>query len=155
MSGEKLMRFKPHVTVASVVQAEGSFLMVRQQIHNKWTLNQPAGHLEADEDLLQAAQRELWEETGLDNHPQSLLKIFQWQSPDHIDFIRFTFVIDLPKITTAKPQMSDIHDCIWMPYDALLQVDNLRSPLVRESLICYNEQERYPLSILKCFGNIK
>lgn len=155
MSGEKLMRFKPHVTVATVVQAEGSFLMVRQQIHNKWTLNQPAGHLEAGEDLLQAAQRELWEETGLDKPPQSLLKIFQWQSPDHVDFIRFTFVIDLPKIIPAKPQTSEIRDCIWMPYDALLQVDNLRSLLVRESLICYNKQERYPLSLLKCFDNIK
>ncbi len=149
------MRFKPHVTVANVVQAAGYFLMVRQQINDRWTLNQPAGHIEANESLLDAAQRELWEETGLDSSPQALLKIFQWRSSDNIDFIRFTFVIDLPKMVKTKPQTSEIHDCIWLPYDALLQVDNLRSPLVRESLICYNTQERYPLSLIDCFQNVE
>ena len=58
--------FKPHVTVACVVHAQGKFLVVEESINGKALWNQPAGHLEANETLLQAAKRELWEETGLE-----------------------------------------------------------------------------------------
>ena len=57
--------FKPHVTVACVVHAEGKFLVVEETINGKALWNQPAGHLEADETLVEAAARELWEETGI------------------------------------------------------------------------------------------
>lgn len=57
--------FKPHVTVACVVHAEGKFLVVEETINGKALWNQPAGHLEADETLVEAAARELWEETAL------------------------------------------------------------------------------------------
>lgn len=63
--------FKPHVTVATVVQAEGQFLVVEERVRGRTTWNQPAGHLEADETLLQAAVRELSEETGIDAVPQA------------------------------------------------------------------------------------
>ena len=49
--------FKPHVTVACIVQAEGELLVVEETVHGKATWNQPAGHLEADESLLEAASR--------------------------------------------------------------------------------------------------
>ncbi|GAB7263848.1 hypothetical protein DZS_01490 [Dickeya ananatis] len=62
--------FKPHVTVACVVQAEGHFLVVEEEINHRRLWNQPAGHLEADETLIQAAQRELFEETGIRAMPQ-------------------------------------------------------------------------------------
>ena len=58
--------FKPHVTVACVVHAQGKFLVVEETINGKALWNQPAGHLEADETLVEAARRELWEETGLE-----------------------------------------------------------------------------------------
>ena len=51
--------FKPHVTVACVVHAEGKFLVVEETINGKALWNQPAGHLEADETLVEAAAREL------------------------------------------------------------------------------------------------
>ena len=57
--------FKPHVTVACVVHAEGKFLVVEETINGKALWNQPAGHLEADETLVEAAARELWEETAV------------------------------------------------------------------------------------------
>lgn len=52
--------FKPHVTVACVVHAQGKFLVVEETINGKALWNQPAGHLEADETLVEAARRELW-----------------------------------------------------------------------------------------------
>ncbi|MDI8800048.1 NUDIX domain-containing protein, partial [Salmonella enterica subsp. enterica serovar Montevideo] len=42
---------------------EDKFLVVEETINGKSLWNQPAGHLEADETLAQAAARELWEET--------------------------------------------------------------------------------------------
>lgn len=66
--------FKPHVTVACVVQAENHFLIVEEEIRGKATWNQPAGHLEANETLIQAARRELWEETGISAAPQFFLR---------------------------------------------------------------------------------
>lgn len=48
--------FKPHVTVACVVHAEGKFLVVEETINGKALWNQPAGHLEADETLVEAAR---------------------------------------------------------------------------------------------------
>lgn len=64
--------FKPHVTVACIVHAEDKFLVVEETINGKSLWNQPAGHLEADETLAQAAARELWEETGITAQPHIL-----------------------------------------------------------------------------------
>ena len=60
------MRFTPHVTVATIVEDNGRFLMVEEFAEGRAVFNQPAGHLEADESLIQAALRETLEETGWD-----------------------------------------------------------------------------------------
>lgn len=142
-------QFKPHVTMACVVQAENKFLMVEEKINGIPTFNQPAGHLEANESILQGAQRELWEETGIKASPQSLLQIYQWIAQDGTPFIRFTFAIDLPNIVPTHPHDSDIDCCHWLSADEIINATNLRSPLVRESLLRYLQPERYPLSIIE------
>ncbi|MGB8666203.1 MAG: NUDIX hydrolase, partial [Serratia inhibens] len=137
--------FKPHVTVACVVHAAGTFLIVEETINNKALWNQPAGHLEADETLVQAAERELWEETGIRATPQSFLKLHQWIAPDNTPFLRFCFVIELEHPLPTEPQDSDIDRCLWLNAEEILQAPNLRSALVAESLRCYQQPERYPL----------
>lgn len=110
--------FKPHVTVACVVHAEGKFLVVEETINGKALWNQPAGHLEADETLVEAAARELWEETGI----------------------------------SAQPHDSDIDCCRWVSAEEILQASNLRSPLVAESIRCYQSGQRYPLEMIGDFN---
>ncbi len=143
--------FKPHVTVACVVQAEDHFLIVEETIHGNPRWNQPAGHLEADETIIQAASRELWEEAGIKALPQSFLAMHQWIAPDSTPFMRFLFAIDLPRRITAIPQDDDIDQCHWLNADEILSSSQLRSPLVAESIRCYQQQSRYPLDILKAF----
>ncbi|WMR35883.1 NUDIX domain-containing protein, partial [Metapseudomonas otitidis] len=58
------MTWQPHITVATVVEDQGRFLLVEEEADGRAVLNQPAGHLEADETLPQAALRETLEETG-------------------------------------------------------------------------------------------
>lgn len=153
VNGEKYMNeehfFTPHITVACVVQAENKFLIVEEIVNGKTTLNQPAGHVEQDESIVEAMQRELWEETGLNYAPQSLIKIFQWIAPDNTPFIRFTFALDLLKTEATTPHDQDIEKACWLSYDEIIHATNLRSPLVRDSLIAYQQALRYPLSVIE------
>lgn len=57
--------------------------IVEETINGKALWNQPAGHLEANETLLQAAERELWEETGIRATPQHFIRMHQWLAPDN------------------------------------------------------------------------
>ncbi|MCT8265402.1 NUDIX hydrolase [Proteus terrae] len=144
--------FKPHVTVACIVHAKNKFLVVEETVNGKATWNQPAGHLEANETLIQAVQRELWEETGLTLPVQHFLKLHQWIAPDKTPFLRFLFLIETQEQFETQPQDSDINCCHWVSADEIIHSQQLRSPLVRESLLCYQQGERYPLSILSSFG---
>ena len=144
--------FKPHVTVACVVQAQGKFLVVEETINGKATWNQPAGHLEADETLIEAATRELYEETGISAQPQTFIRMHQWIAPDKTPFLRFLFSIDLEEQLPTTPHDSDIDRCLWLDPQQIVNADNLRSPLVAESIRCYQRAERYPLSILGAFN---
>ena len=143
--------FKPHVTVACIVQAEGQLLVVEERINGRPTWNQPAGHLEADETLLAAARRELYEETGLDLPMEYFLGVQQWIAPDNTPFVRFLFGLDMPHKAATAPQDSDIDRCWWQSPEAIIAADNLRSPLVAESVRLWRQGERYPLSLVSAF----
>lgn len=144
--------FKPHVTVACVVHAQGKFLVVEETINNKALWNQPAGHLEADETLVQAARRELWEETGIHAMPQHFLRLHQWMAPDKTPFLRFLFVIELSEMCATQPHDSDIDRCLWVTAEEILNAKNLRSALVAESIRSYQQDARYPLSLIGEFN---
>ncbi|MBJ8367356.1 NUDIX hydrolase [Citrobacter cronae] len=144
--------FKPHVTVASIVHAEDKFLVVEETINGKALWNQPAGHLEADETLVQAAARELWEETGINAQPQHFIRMHQWIAPDKTPFLRFLFSIELANMCATEPHDSDIDCCRWVSAEEILSAPNLRSPLVAESILCYQSGQRYPLATIGEFN---
>lgn len=72
------------------------------------------GHLEADETLVEAAARELWEETGISAQPQHFIRMHQWIAPDKTPFLRFLFAIELEQICPTQPHDSDIDCCRWV-----------------------------------------
>lgn len=47
--------YKPEITVATVIEQGGRFLLVEEETEQGIQLNQPAGHLEADESIQEAA----------------------------------------------------------------------------------------------------
>ena len=57
--------WQPDVTVATVVVRDGRVLCVEERVNGDIVINQPAGHLEPDESLADAALRETREEVGL------------------------------------------------------------------------------------------
>ncbi len=143
--------FKPHVTVACIVQAQGHLLVVEERVHGRITWNQPAGHLEANETLLEAAQRELFEETGIEAEPHYFLGVQQWIAPDDTPFVRFLFGLDLAEKVATSPHDRDIDCCWWLPPEQILTANRLRSPLVAESVRLWQQGARYPLQLVAPF----
>ncbi|HGO5814436.1 TPA: NUDIX hydrolase [Mannheimia haemolytica] len=149
--------FKPNVTMACVVHCKGKFLFVEEIEYGKRTLNQPAGHLEKDETLLEGASRELFEETGIRAEMTSLVKIYQWQAPrSQTDFLRFLFAVELEEWIDPSPQDADITQAIWLTlaeFEHYIQQPGqcARSLLVVQSVKDYLSGERYPLSVLNAF----
>ena len=72
----KSERWKPSVTVAAVVERDGRYLLVEEQTREGLRLNNPAGHLDPGESLLEAVKREVLEETGSRFEPETLVGIY-------------------------------------------------------------------------------
>ena len=71
--------WSPHIVVATVVERDGRFLLIEERINEQRVLNQPAGHWEPGETLVEAARRETLEEAGWDVEPTHLLGVYEWQ----------------------------------------------------------------------------
>ena len=86
------MIWKPNVTVAAVIERDGKFLLVEEETESGLAFNQPAGHLEAGESLLDAVVRETMEETAYPFRPTALVGIYQWRHPvKDLTYLRFAF----------------------------------------------------------------
>ncbi|KMT65287.1 NUDIX hydrolase [Catenovulum maritimum] len=146
--------FKPNTTVACVVVCQDKFLLVEETEDGKQVYNQPAGHLEADESLLDAAKRELYEETGLSLDPEYLLGVYQSQVKDKgIQYLRFCYVIELDgDYPETNPQDSDITAAHWLTYKEIeAKQDQLRSPMVKICIDDYRQGYELPLESVKTY----
>ncbi|PTA50443.1 NUDIX hydrolase [Shewanella morhuae] len=148
-------RYKPNVTVACIIHAtsQDKYLMVEEWIDGEQRFNQPAGHLEANESIIQACEREVFEETGLSLKPQGLVGIYQFSASEDLAFVRFTFFVQLNDMPSPTPQDKAIHSAHWLSFTQIeAQQSLLRSPLVLDCLKDYlnNVQigQSYPLSLL-------
>ncbi len=66
--------------------------MVEERIDGRLVLNQPAGHLEDRETLVEAVIRETREETAWRFHPEALVGVYLWRNPvNERTFLRFAF----------------------------------------------------------------
>ncbi|HET7299148.1 MAG TPA: NUDIX hydrolase [Oleiagrimonas sp.] len=139
----------PHVTVATVAaDREGRFLMVEENIHGELCYNQPAGHLEPDEALVDAAVRETLEETGWDIRLEHFLGVHQWWSPVHHDHVvRFSFAASAVAHHPDRELDSGICRALWLRRDEIAALgDKLRSPLVLASIDDWLGGQRLPLA---------
>lgn len=150
---------KPNLTMACIVHCKGKFLFVEEIEYGKRTLNQPAGHLEKDETILEGARRELFEETGIQSEIQKLIKIYQWRAPQtQTDYVRFLFAVELDYWPEIIPQDADITRGLWLTLDEFndyIQQEGqcARSPLVVQSIQDYLKGEFYPVELLQFFNS--
>ena len=135
---------KPHVTVAAVVKKGEHFLLAKER--DKFTsnicYNQPAGHLEVNETLAQAASRELFEEAGLSLTPTGLIGIYNLHAANGVHYLRFCFMFDGTQITTEPcPKDADIISANWHSLEDIKALP-LRSHLV---LKCIEDSLNRPI----------
>jgi len=139
----------PHLTVACIIEESGKFLFVREKIGGCIVYNQPAGHLESNETLIEAAKRETLEETGWVVDISHFLGIYQYTSQDEICYVRHCFVAK-PKILKKDFKLDEpIIDICWLsPNEAKALSHEMRSPLVLTTLKDYLIGNFYPLKLL-------
>jgi ADP-ribose pyrophosphatase YjhB (NUDIX family) len=145
--------WRPHVTVASLVERDGKFLLVEERAENSLVLNQPAGHWEANETLAEGAAREALEETGHRIEVQALVGVYRWpHRTKPITYLRFAFAARVIDHDPARTLDEGIVRALWLTPDELrADTARHRSPLVQRCVDDYLAGRRYPLDLIAHF----
>ncbi len=144
------MIWKPHATVAAVIERDSKFLLVEEVIHGAHVYNQPAGHLDPDETLLDSVIRETREESAWLFTPEAVTGIYLWKHPDNGEtYLRVAFCGQCSDHDPKQALDTGIVQAVWKSRDELLRrPEQLRSPMVINCIDDYLDGKRYPLSIL-------
>lgn len=140
----------PHVTVACVVERDGRYLLVREQTDQGLRLNQPAGHLEPGETLLEAAVRECREETGWTVELTGFVGLATYRAPTNgVTYVRVSFAARALQALPGAQLDEGIVDTVWLSRAELAAVqDQWRSPLVGEVIDQYERRGAAPLELV-------
>lgn len=139
------------MTVAAIMQRDGRFCLVEEEVDGRLVYNQPAGHWERGETLADACSREALEETAHRFRPTHLLGVYRWHlAPKDVTFLRFAF---LGESTDAEPGRAldrEIRRVLWLtPEELRALAPRHRSPLVMTCVDDALAGRRYPLDLLR------
>ena len=142
--------WKPHTTVAAIAERDNKFLLVREKVNGEIVFNQPAGHLNPGESLIDAVIRETLEETRYQFTPEKLQGIYRLVINDNPEstYIRFLFRGKIGGNPGGKLDQGII-SVEWMSYEEIQSCrEQHRSPLVIQCIDDYLNNEPFSLDIL-------
>lgn len=144
------MRWKPNVTVAAISQRDDRFLVVEEKDKKEIVFNQPAGHLEKGESLLEAVQREVMEETAWAYEPESIVGLYLYPSPRvDITYLRICFAGSCTEHFSDHQLDKGIIRATWLTREELeARKERLRSTMVLRCIDDFLAGKRYPLDLL-------
>lgn len=147
--------WKPSVTVAAIIEREGRFLMVEEHSGDGLRINQPAGHLEAGESLLEAVVREALEESAHVFTPTALVGTYLSRNVASsrgglsVTYLRFAFAGSVGA-ALERPLDQGIVRTVWMTRAELAAcAERHRSPLVLRCVDDYLNGQRAPLELVQ------
>jgi 8-oxo-dGTP pyrophosphatase MutT (NUDIX family) len=151
-------RWKPNVTVAAVIERDGRFLLVEEQTTGGLRLNNPAGHLDPGESLVQGCVRETLEETAHGFRPTALVGVYLSRLPklqrgtgiaQTITYLRFAFCGELGAFLAHRRLDHGIVRTVWLTADEIrASVETHRSPALLQCTEDYLAGARYPIDLL-------
>ena len=152
--------WKPSVTVAAVVERDGRFLMIEEETADGVRVNQPAGHLDPGETLLQAAAREALEETAHVFTPTALLGVYMARSvssgeAEAVTYVRFAFTGELGARDPGRALDHGILRVLWLTPDEIrARRAEHRSPLVMKCVEDHLAGRRFPLDFVHAHPSV-
>jgi ADP-ribose pyrophosphatase YjhB (NUDIX family) len=146
--------WKPNVTVAAVIERAGRFLLVEEETEDGIRFNQPAGHLDQGESLVDACAREALEETAWHFRPTALVGIYQWpRQRGDITYLRFAFAGELGSEEAGRPLDKGILRAVWLtPAEIEATRARHRSPLIVQCVQDWLAGRRFPLDLIHHYG---
>jgi ADP-ribose pyrophosphatase YjhB (NUDIX family) len=144
------MIWKPHVTVAAVIERDGKFLLVEEETDEGIRFNQPAGHLECEEALTDAVIREALEETAYHFVPTALVGVYNWRHrAKDITYLRFAFSGKITGRDEGRKLDAGIIAARWLTFAEVRACQaQHRSPLILRCIEDWQAGKRYPLEIV-------
>ena len=143
-------RFTPHATVATIVEHDGKFLLVEEFSQGRRVLNQPAGHLEPNESLLEAAIRETLEETCWEVALTGYLGVTIVNAANGVCYLRHSFAAQRLKFCDTATRDSSILDTHWLTRDEIASAStDLRHAVVLDIVDQYLENGAVPLNLVR------
>lgn len=145
--------WKPSVTVAAIIERDGRFLLVEEETSDGIRFNQPAGHLDPNESLIEAVARETLEEAAHDFTPTGLVGVYMSRyvssrTGKEVTYLRFAFCGEIGR-QHDRPLDEGILRAIWMTRDELIACrEKHRSPLVLQCVDDYLAGQHSPLSMI-------
>jgi 8-oxo-dGTP pyrophosphatase MutT (NUDIX family) len=144
------MTWRPHLTVAALAERDGHMLVVEELIRGQRVLNQPAGHVEDGESILEAVIRETLEETAYHFQPTHVVGTYLWRNPeDGRTTLRFALAGQITGHDASRQLDHGIVAAHWLPPERLREPGApLRSPLVLRCIDDFLEGRRFDLKLL-------
>jgi 8-oxo-dGTP pyrophosphatase MutT (NUDIX family) len=143
------MPLKIDLTVAAIAEDRGRFLFVQERAARRVVLNQPAGHVEAGESLVEAVVREAREETGRSFRPQAVTGLYLWQGSAGRTTLRVAFAGAVAERDDALALDRAIIRTLWLDREQLARRSaEHRSPLVQLCVEDFLRGARYPIEML-------
>ena len=140
--------------MAAVIERGGQFLLVEEEDDGRVVFNQPAGHLELGESLVEGCAREVLEESAWHFRPRELVGIYRWSKPPSatsagVTYLRFAFCGELGGHEAARKLDAGIVRAVWLDAGEIrASRERHRSPLVLRCVEDYLAGRRYPLEAL-------
>jgi 8-oxo-dGTP pyrophosphatase MutT (NUDIX family) len=143
-------RWYPHLTVASIINIDGKYLMVRENGGSGAVINQPAGHVEQGESLVEAVIRETREETGWLIEPEYICGIYQFVAGNGETYLRFTYsgkLIEQCRNLALDPAIEEV---LWLDRATLeCSREMLRSQVVLQCITDFEMGNQLPLDCVQ------
>jgi phosphatase NudJ len=146
-----------HVTVAAIIKRNDQYLLVKERASSgDIVFNQPAGHVELKESLVEAVIREVYEETGLDYTPTSLVGTYLLSpATNGKTYLRFCFNGEVPDQQQPNPNDPEILDNCWLTLDEIIKLPRkeLRSALVLRCIDDHIKGKKQPVESLDFYSD--